>query len=123
MRVEEIERRRTLLLGILVGGGSAETIGKIAERSGKHWAKNLVASVPVAQLKKINAVLGPNFVTKYGTRQGIIVHGRVVPFGIGAAIGAGANLLLAESAIRASRLAFGPPPETWPNLATSASVK
>jgi hypothetical protein len=58
-------------------------------------------------------MLGRNFITKYGTRQGIIVLGMVVPFGIGAVIGGGANLVLAETAIRASRRAFGPPPEFW----------
>ena len=39
--------------------------------------------------------------------------GSVVPFGIGAVIGGGGNLMLAETAIRASRRAFGPPPESW----------
>jgi hypothetical protein len=58
-------------------------------------------------------VPGKNFITKHGTKQGIIVLGRVVPFGIGAVIGGGANLVLAETAIRASRRALGPPPESW----------
>jgi hypothetical protein len=58
-------------------------------------------------------VPGKNFITKYGTRQGIIVLGRVVPVGISAVIGGGANLVLEETGIRASRRAFGPPPESW----------
>lgn len=43
----------------------------------------------------------------------IALVGTVVPFGIGAVIGGGANLVLAETATRASRRAFGPPPESW----------
>ena len=121
VRVDELERRRTLVLGIALGGGGAETIGKMAERSGKHWAKKLVASVPAARLKQINRVLGQNFITKYGTKQGIIVLGKVVPFGIGAVIGGGANLLMAEAAIRASRRAFGPAPEDWGSSLTESS--
>ncbi len=35
----------------------------------------------MATLRQINSVLGKNFVTKYGTKQGIIVLGRVAPFG------------------------------------------
>lgn len=111
--VDELERRRTLVMGILIGGSGVDTIPKIAERTGQHWAKQIVAKVPASTLTQINKVLGKNFVTKYGTKQGIIVLGRVVPFGIGAVIGGGANLVLAETAIRASRRAFGPPPESW----------
>jgi len=113
VRMDEVERRRTLVMGILIGGGSAETISRISERTGQHWAKQIVARVPAAKLKQINKVLGPNFITKYGTRQGILVLGKVVPFGIGAAIGGGSNLVFAETAIRASRRAFGPAPATW----------
>ena len=113
VRVDELERRRTLIIGIALGGGGAETIGKMAERSGQHWAKQIVSRVPVARLNQINKVLGRNFITKYGTKQGIIVLGKVVPFGIGVVIGGGANLLLAETAIRASRRAFGPSPKGW----------
>jgi hypothetical protein len=111
--LDEIERRRTLVMGIMLGGSGAETIPKVAEKTGQHWAKQIVAKVPASKLLQINKMLGKNFITKYGTKQGIIVLGRVVPFGIGAVIGGGANLLLAETAIRASRRAFGPPPESW----------
>ncbi|WIB72524.1 hypothetical protein [Curtobacterium sp. MCBD17_026] len=113
VRVEELERRRTLVLGIVLGGSSGETISKIAERTGKHWAKAIVDSVPLATLNQINKVLGPNFVTRYGTRQGILVLGKVVPFGIGAVIGGGANLAVSEATIRTTRRAFGPAPGSW----------
>ncbi|WP_460042150.1 hypothetical protein [Streptomyces sp. JCM 18897] len=70
--------------------------------------------MPTATLRQINKVLGRNFVTKYGTRQGIVVLGRVAPFGIGAVIGGGANAALASLAVRAGRRAFRPAPEQWP---------
>lgn len=114
VRVDEIERRRTLVLGIVLGGSSGETISKIAERTGQHWAKAIVDSVPVATLRQINKVLGRNFVTKYGTKQGILVLGKVVPFGVGAVIGGGANLAVSEATVRAARRAFGPAPTKWP---------
>ncbi|MFD7648604.1 hypothetical protein ACWEPO_13420 [Streptomyces albidoflavus] len=69
--------------------------------------------MPTATLRQINKVLGRNFVTKYGTRQGIVVLGRVAPFVIGAVIGGGANAALASLAVRAGRRAFGPAPEQW----------
>lgn len=115
VRVDELERRRTLVLGIVLGGSSGETISKIAERTGQHWAKAIVDSVPVSTLRQVNKVLGRNFVTKYGTKQGILVLGKVVPFGIGAVIGGGANLAVSEATVRTARRAFGPAPDAWPN--------
>ena len=113
--LDEIERRRTLVMGILLGqSGSTTIVGKAAERTGQHWARQLVSKVPTTTLRQINGVLGKNFVTKYGTEQGIIVLGRVAPFGIGAVIGGGANATVAALAVRAARRAFGPAPLAWP---------
>lgn len=114
VRIDEIERRRTLVMGILLGQSGSTTIGKVAERTGQHWARQLVSKVPAATLKQINSVLGRNFITKYGTKQGVIVLGRVAPFGIGAVIGGGANATVAALAVRAARHAFGPAPQSWP---------
>ncbi|MFI5592254.1 hypothetical protein ACIA5G_44900 [Amycolatopsis sp. NPDC051758] len=115
VRPDEIERRRTLVMGILLGqSGSSTIVGKAAERTGKHWARQLVSKVPMTTLDQINKVLGKNFITKYGTKQGVIVLGRVAPFGIGAVIGGGANATVAALAVRAARRAFGPAPQSWP---------
>lgn len=114
VRLDEIERRRTLVMGVLLGQSGSATIGKVAERTGQHWGRQLVSKVPATTLKQINKVLGKNFITKYGTKQGIIVLGRVAPFGIGAIIGGGANATVAALAIRATRRAFGPAPQSWP---------
>jgi hypothetical protein len=70
VQLDEIERRRTLVMGILLGESGSTTIGKVAERTGQHWARQLVGKVPAATLRQINSVLGRNFVTKYGTKQG-----------------------------------------------------
>lgn len=112
--IDEIERRRTLVMGIMLGGTGSTTIAKVAERTGQHWGRQVVAKVPVETLRQINGVLGKHFITKYGTKQGIIVLGRVAPFGIGAVIGGGANAAIAALTVKASRRAFGPPPTSWP---------
>ncbi|MBU2664066.1 hypothetical protein KOI35_11245 [Actinoplanes bogorensis] len=113
VNIDDLERRRTIVMGIMLGGSGSATIGKVAERTGQHWGRQVVAKVPAATLKQINKVLGKHFITKYGTKQGIIVLGRVAPFGIGAVIGGGANAALAVLAVKASRRAFGPAPEKW----------
>ncbi|WP_234443515.1 hypothetical protein [Streptomyces sp. NRRL B-24484] len=112
--IDELERRRTIVMGIMLGGSGSATISKVAERTGQHWGRQIVTKVPVETLRQINRILGRNFITKYGTKQGIIVLGRVAPFGIGAVIGGGANAALATLSVRAARRAFGPPPTSWP---------
>ncbi|EGX57898.1 hypothetical protein SZN_20572 [Streptomyces zinciresistens K42] len=114
--IDEVERRRTIVMGVMLGGSGSTTITKVAERTGRHWGRQVVAKVPVETLRQINKILGRNFITKYGTKQGIIVLGRVAPFGIGALIGGGANAALATLAVRAARRAFGPAPTSWPEL-------
>ncbi|WP_439445557.1 hypothetical protein [Streptomyces murinus] len=117
--IDEIERRRTIVMGIMLGGSGSTTITKVAERTGQHWGRQVVAKVPVETLRQINKILGKNFITKYGTKQGIIVLGRVAPFGIGAVIGGGANAAMATLAVRAGRRAFGPLPTSWPGMTSS----
>ncbi|MFY1686107.1 hypothetical protein ACN265_31790 [Micromonospora sp. WMMD730] len=113
--IDEVERRRTIVMGIMLGGSGSATITKMAERTGQHWGRLIVGQVPGETLRQINKVLGRHFITKYGTKQGIIVLGRVAPFGVGAVIGGGANAALAALAVRAARRAFGPPPTSWPS--------
>ena len=112
--IDEIERRRTIVMGIMLGGSGSATIAKVSERTGQHWGRQVVAKVPAETLRQINKVLGRNFVTKYGTKQGIIVLGQIAPLGIGAVIGGGVSAAMAAVTVKASRRAFGPPPTSWP---------
>lgn len=66
----------------------------------------------MSAIHSANRVLGPRFITKYGTKQGLLVLGRQVPFGVGAVIGAGGNATLGRATVLAARNAFGPPPTT-----------
>ncbi len=67
-------------------------------------------------INDMNKKLGPRFITKWGTKQGVLVLGREIPFGIGAGIGAGGNFLVARGSVQAARRAFGPAPAKWPGL-------
>ena len=70
-------------------------------------------------IRQINKILGKNFVTKYGTKQGIVVVGKLAPFGIAAGIGASANALFARGVVRSTTKAFGPPPPSFPDAPSS----
>lgn len=113
--VADLEHRRMLVLAVLIGNGGVETVRKMSARTGKHWARRFVGAVSGEQLKRINKVLGQNFVTRQGSKQGILVLGRDVPFGFGAAIGAGGNWMLGKGSVKAARKAFGPAPAQWPS--------
>jgi hypothetical protein len=111
--VDEMERRRTLVMAIMLGDAGAASVHKVAERTGQHWARKIVTGIPQSKILAMNKVLGRNFVTKYGTKQGIVVLGKVIPFGIGAIIGAGANGAFSHGVIKAADRAFGKPPTSW----------
>jgi hypothetical protein len=106
IRVENYERQRALLLMVLAGGGMAGGICKAAGRTGSHLGARSVQAVPMETIRRINRVLGTHFITKYGTKRGIIVLGRAAPFGLGVAIGGGGNFLMARGVIKATRKAF-----------------
>lgn len=114
--VDDLERRKALLLMVLAGPGGVGTIERLAGRAGGYWGRRLTGAIPMTTIRSINRVLGPNVVTKYGTKQGILVVGKLAPFGIGAVIGGAGNAVMAQMVIRAARSAFGPLP---PDLSTS----
>ncbi|GBF17771.1 hypothetical protein Br6_05178 [Rhodococcus sp. Br-6] len=91
---------------ILAGGGGSAFFGKAAARTWPYLGKLLTNAVPASTIRSANRVLGRNFVTRYGTRQGILVLCKSAPFGIGAAVGAGGNILLAQTIVKATRKAI-----------------
>ncbi len=113
VEIDDLERRRTLLLAVLLGDSGATLIEKAAGRTGKHWGKLLTRRIPIGTIDAVNRILGRWFVTKYGTKQGIIVISRVAPFGIGAGIGAAGNAAFGRTVIVGTRRAFGPPPNDF----------
>lgn len=109
--VDEVDRG--LIAGIVFIGMGSATFPRVVERTGKHWARHLVARVPAEKTRRINDVLGKNFVTKYGNKQGIVVLGEVAPYGVGAAIGASLSTGIAALTVGAARRAFGPAPASF----------
>ncbi|OUS94753.1 hypothetical protein CA951_16820 [Rhodococcus sp. NCIMB 12038] len=105
IHITDLEHQKAIVLTVLAGGGGSTFFGKAAQRTGPHLGKLLTNAVPATTIRSINRVLGYNFVTRYGARQGILVIGRAAPFGIGMAIGAGGNLVMAQSVVKATRKA------------------
>jgi hypothetical protein len=110
---EDFERRKLLVLTVILGDGAARALDKAIWRTGPYWARRIVNAIPMSAINRANKVLGPRFITKYGTKQGVLVLGKQVPLGIGAALGAGGNHVFGRLVIRSARAVFGPPPSSW----------
>ncbi|KRF29494.1 hypothetical protein ASG91_00195 [Phycicoccus sp. Soil802] len=123
--VQDLERRRTLVMGVLLGNAGSKLIERAAPRTAAHWGRALTASIPMPAIRQVNKVLGHNFVTKYGTRQGIVVIGKQAPLGFGAMIGAGGNAFFGYGVVKSARRAFGVAPSAWPpaNASVNASIE
>jgi hypothetical protein len=111
--------RRALVLTVLLGDiGAAALAG--ADIDAGHWAEVLGRSGSKETVRAINSRLGQLLVTRFGARQGALLVGRALPFGVGAGVGAAGNLALGRAAVNAARRAFGPPPERFPNRVIDA---
>jgi hypothetical protein len=111
--VDDLARRQLLLMTILLGDSGAAFMTKASGRAGGFWGRRIVRGIPMATINRLNRILGPRFITKWGTQQGVLVLGRSLPFGIGAAIGAGGNYAISRGVVAAAKSALGPAPLTW----------
>ncbi|WP_455158899.1 hypothetical protein [Schaalia cardiffensis] len=114
--LEDLERRRLLVISILLGNSaSSKVLDKVIGRTAPYWGKKLVQSIPMEAVRRANKVLGPRFITKWGTKTGVLVLGKQVPLMIGAAIGGGGNLLFGSFVVKAGKTILGPSPVGWPD--------
>lgn len=118
--LDDVDRLRTLALGAMIGQGAFGVIQEASKRTGKYWGVKAARAVPLETIRAINNVLGPDFVTRYGTRQGIIVLGKAFPAGFGALLGAGGNAALGAAVIKGAHLLCGPTVEAWDEVVVAA---
>lgn len=97
------EHERALVMSILLGGSSAPVVKDLADENGQEWGRFLLEKKSVEVMKQVNLMLARHFALRFGTRYGAFTLGKVVPLGVGAALGGGANYLLAKSVIEATR--------------------
>ena len=83
---EHRERRRALVLGVLVGedskGAIAELIGPGRTRGA--WLSDGAATLPLPAVSQLNSRLMRYFVKRYTLKRGAIMFGKLLPVGIGA---------------------------------------
>lgn len=109
IRIADVERRRTLLLAIVLGDNGAMLVEKMAGRTGEHWGDLLPDAIPLSSVTAVNKTLSRWFIRRYGSKQGALAIGQLAPLGIGAAIGAAGNHAFGRTVVTTSRRVFGPP--------------
>ncbi len=120
--VEDPDRARTLVMTLILGNAGSDLIKQLAAQAtgvgaGRttFWGEIVTKSLPSAAVKQIANQVKKTFVKRFAVTQSTNALGRVLPFGIGAVVGASGNHLLGRQIIRSSREAFPPaPPEFTP---------
>jgi hypothetical protein len=113
---EDRERRRALVLSVLVGDDSKHAIAELLGpgRTNGAWLSEGVASLPMPALSQLNSRLLKRAVKRYALRRSAPFFGKLLPVGIGAIIGAIGNRVAGKKIVRNTRNAFGAPPARWP---------
>ncbi|WP_454860175.1 hypothetical protein [Promicromonospora soli] len=114
--VQDVPRRRALLLATVLGDKGAQDVENAIGGSGVAWGKVLLTSMPRTTLQRVNKALTHRFIRKQIAKQGSLLLGRILPFGIGAAVGFVGARALGHTVIAQSRVAFGAPPERFPRV-------
>ncbi|MGL4304972.1 MAG: hypothetical protein ACRCSF_02360 [Mycobacteriaceae bacterium] len=115
------EHRRALILAIVLGDSGMAAVEKVlgkkvvggAIQGGNGWISALKGSIPTPTLSALNKKLFKKFVTKFAAKRSALVVGKLLPAGVGAAIGGGGNRLMGKAVIASAHNAFGTPPADW----------
>jgi hypothetical protein len=113
--LDDRERRRTLVLGALVGEDGAGAVKDLlgAGRTSGAWLAE-AELLPLPVVSQLNSKMMQFFVKKYAVRRTAMAFGKLLPVGIGAAVGGGGNRMMGKKIVENARVAFGPAPARWP---------
>ncbi len=110
------ERRRALVLAVLVGEDSKHAIADLIGpgRTSGAWLADGAATLPLPAVSQLNSRLLKYFVKRYALKRGAIAFGKLLPVGIGAVVGGVGNRLMGKRIVASASKAFGSPPPRFP---------
>jgi MFS family permease len=113
---EHRERRRALVLSVLVGDKGTQAVAPLIgpSRTNGGWIAESVAALPLSSMSGLNSRLLKAWAKRYTVRRSALVFGKLLPVGIGIVVGAVGNHLAGKKIVRNAHQAFGPPPARWP---------
>lgn len=111
---EESERRRALVLSVAMGEEGVAALGKVAGARGTDAIARLTGTaISTKRVASLNRMLTNKLIKKFAVRRAPLLVGKLVPGGIGAAIGGAGNRALGTLVLKNAATAFGPPPRHW----------
>lgn len=117
VHLDDPERAQTAVMAIMLGEEGTSLMQSFAGHAlGRgstpmnNWGVVLGKNVPSAAVKTIGLRIQKMFIKRLMLSHGGAMIGRLVPFGVGAVIGGAGNLLMGRSIVKATKIAFGPPP-------------
>nr|WP_254367585.1 hypothetical protein [Microbacterium sp. NC79] len=123
--VTDPERARALVLTLILGSEGTALLKQLSKQAGgggasrgEFWGELLTKSLPQAAIGPTVDRLKSAFLHRLATHGSASIVGKALPFGIGAAVGAGGNFVLGRRVITGARKAFGVPPSTIPDALT-----
>ena len=114
---EHRERRRALVLAVLVGDDGRQAVTDLVGpgRTSGAWLADGAASLPLPAVSQLNSRLLRYFVKRYTLKRGAIAFGKLLPVGIGAVVGGVGNRMMGKKIVAHAHAAFGTPPARWPS--------
>jgi len=114
---EHRERRRALVLAVLVGDDSKHAVADLLGpgRTSGAWLSDGAATLPLPAVSQLNSRLMRYFVKRYTLKRGAITFGKLLPVGIGAVVGGVGNRMMGKKIVAHAHTAFGDPPPRWPS--------
>ena len=122
IEVTDTARRRALLLATILGDEGAATVGDLAGLGPVAFAGALLTRVPTPIVGRVNHTLTRRLVRRQLGRQSALAVGRLVPFGIGAAVGVVGARALGRTVVDGAWLAFGQAPEAFTTSVGTSEV-
>ncbi|MFF3568995.1 hypothetical protein [Nocardia jiangxiensis] len=105
-------QQRALVVGVVLGESGTEILGKNASQSARDWADIVADKIPV--VRNVDNAMAKKFIVQFILRRGVLLFGKALPIGIGAAVGAAGNLAFGRTVVANAHRTFGPALSTQP---------
>lgn len=122
MTITDRPRANALVLGLMLGKAGRKLVRQFSEDAGvpgmtnvertcRSWATMVTNTIPSNLLNSLIKKMRDELIKRYGTKTVGSTIGRILPFGLGAAVGVMVNRSMASVVIKSASTAFG----TMPN--------
>jgi hypothetical protein len=107
-------------MALMLGNAGQDLIQQLATQAAgrgsrtAYWGEFVTRNLPGPAFGMLADRVRSAFLKRFALTQGSSVVGRLLPFGIGAAIGGTGNHLMGRKVVNSSREAFGPAPAVFP---------